>query len=284
MNQLRSELKHNFLKKIIFRLDFEGLMEADVEKIIVSLRQNFHDAGFVNMNNRIENQFDLQIKMDLNIPNENQFSINNNNKSNVYRFSSDKNEVLEMSKSFFTLDVSIEQVYESFDKYVPLLVEAIEVIRNSSPYFQVLRIGLRKINICLLDELESLSEYFSRAAFNIEDVVKQFADYGCAASNIVTVLSKNDYQINYVRNIQEGIMQLNDGNQKTVYQAVIDADVFKEGNKEILPLISDRQKVKDTLEIQNSIEFEVFIKSLSEKFIDALKQETFCDDSIRGVI
>ena len=142
----------------------------------------------------------------------------------------------------------------------------------------------RKIDICLLDELESLSEYFSRATFNIEDVVKQFVDYGCAASNIVTVLSKNGYQINYVRNIQEGVMQLNDGNQKTVYQAVIDADVFKEGNKEILPLISDRQKVKDTLEMQNSIEFEVFIKSLSENFIDALKQETFCDDTIRGVI
>ena len=32
MRKLRSEIKHNFLKQIIFRLDYEGLMEADVEK------------------------------------------------------------------------------------------------------------------------------------------------------------------------------------------------------------------------------------------------------------
>lgn len=280
VNQLRFEIKHNFLKKIMFRLDYEGIMESDVEKCIVSLRQRFHDAGFTKLSNRMENPFDLQVKMDLNIPNENQKSINNN----IYSFSSNKREVLEISKSFFTLDVSVDQVYESFDKYMPLLVDTIEEIRSSSPYFQVLRISLRKINICLIDDLESLSEYFSGAAFNVTDVVKQFSDYGCSATNIVTVLSKNDYQVNYVRNVQEGVIQLNDGSQKTVYQAVIDVDVFKEGNKGILPLISDRQRVKETLETQNAIEFEVFIRSLSDKFIDTLKQEEFRDDAIRGVI
>lgn len=103
MNNLRADIKHNFLKQIIFRLDYEGVLEADVEKCVLALRQKFFDAGFINMGNRTENQFDLQLKMDLNIPNENQFSISNTNKSLVYHFSSDNKEILEISKSFLLL-------------------------------------------------------------------------------------------------------------------------------------------------------------------------------------
>ena len=42
------------------------------------------------MENRTENQFDVQIKMDLNISDDNAFFINNNNKSIVYSFYSEK--------------------------------------------------------------------------------------------------------------------------------------------------------------------------------------------------
>ena len=60
--------------------------------------------------------------------------------------------------------------------------------------------------------------------------------------------------------------------------------MFKEGNREILPMLSDEQIIKNTLQIQNTIEFEIFIKSLSDKLIQALKQEVFQDDVIRGVV
>lgn len=284
MNTLRAEIKHNFLKQIIFRLDFQGVLNDDVEKCVMQLRQKFFEAGYINMGNRTENEFDFQVKMNLNIPNENQFSISNTNQSLVYNFTSNNKEILEISKSFFTLTVDIEKLYEKFDKYVPLLAESIEVIKNVSPYFNALRIGLRKINICFLDNIADLSTYFSRAAFNIDDVVNQFSDYGCAASNMVTILSKDDYQINYVRNIQEGVMQQEDGSQNPTYQIVIDIDVYKEGNKEILALLSDKQNVENNLKLQNTIEFEVFIKSLNNELIELLKQDSFQNNAIRGVI
>ena len=270
MNTLRAEIKHNFLKQIIFRLDFQGVLNDDVEKCVMQLRQKFFEAGYINMGNRTENEFDFQVKMNLNIPNENQFSISNTNQSLVYNFTSNNKEILEISKSFFTLTVDIEKLYEKFDKYVTLLAESIEVIKNVSPYFNALRIGLRKINICFLDNIADLSTYFSRAAFNIDDVVNQFSDYGCAASNMVTILSKDDYQINYVRNIQEGVMQQEDGSQNPTYQIVIDIDVYKEGNKEILALLSDKQNVENNLKLQNTIEFEVFIKSLNNELIESV--------------
>ena len=284
MDDLRADIKHNFLKQIIFRLDYEGILQADVEKCVLKLRQKFFDAGFINMENRTENQFDLQLKMDLNISNENPFSVSNTNQSLIYNFSSDNKEILEISKSFFTLTVDVEKIYGTFDKYVTLLAESMEVIRSESLYFRVLRIGLRKINICFLDNISNLSTYFTRAAFNIDDIMEQFSDYGCTASNMVTILSKNDYQINYVRNSQEGVMQQEDGSQKTTYQIVIDVDVFREGNKEILWMFSNKQTIENSLKMQNTLEFEVFIKSLSDKLVETLKQEVFQDDGIRGVI
>ena len=42
--------------------------------------------------------------------------------------------------------------------------------------------------------------------------------------------------------------------------------------------------IKDTLETQNTIEFGVFIKSLSDELIETLKQDTFQDTAIKGVI
>lgn len=284
MDNLRSEIKHNFLKQIIFRLDYEGVMEADVEGCILSLRQDFYNAGFTKMGKRTENQFDLQVKMDLNLPEENQFSLSNNNKNLIYTFSSENKEILEISKSFFTLTVDIDQIYETFDKYITLLTESIAKIKLASPYFQALRIGLRKINICFLEDISDLPIYFTDAAFNINNVMEQFPDYDCPASNMVTILSKDNYQANYVRNIQEGVMQQEDGSQKTTYQIVIDVDVFKEGNREILPMLSEKQTIKENLKRQNTIEFEIFIKSLSDKLIEDLKQENFQNEAIRGVI
>ena len=79
-------------------------------------------------------------------------------------------------------------------------------------------------------------------------------------------------------------MQQDDGTQKTMYQVVVDIDVFKEGNREILSLLCDEQMIKDTLETQNTIEFGVFIKSLSDELIETLKQDTFQDTAIKGVI
>ena len=284
MNKLRADIKHNFLKQIVFRMDYEGMLEADVEKCVMSLRKKFMDAGFTDMSDRAENQFDLQQKIDLNIPRENQFSINSINKNIVYTFSSNNKEVLEISRSFFTLTVDIEKRYETFDKYVALLAESINAIKSISPYFRILRIGLRKINICFLNNIESLSKYFTKAAFNISDILEQFSEYGVLASNMVTILSKNNYQINYIRNIQEGVMQQEDGSQNTAYQIVIDVDVFKEGNREILSILSDEKAIENNLKIQNTIEFEVFIKSLSNEFIESLKEDIFKNDEIRGVI
>jgi len=75
-----------------------------------------------------------------------------------------------------------------------------------------------------------------------------------------------------------------DGRETTTYQIALDVDVFKEGNREILPLLINVENIKSILETQNTIEFKIFIKSLSGEFITALKQDVFNDSAIKGVI
>lgn len=275
MEDLRREIRHSFLKQIIFRLDFDGVLESDVEKCVESLRENFWKSGFRYMDNRTINREDHEIKVELNIPDENRFSFNDTNAASVYCFSSDLNELLELSKSFFTLTVNIDKGYESFDKYISILTETVGTIKNSSPYFRALRMGLRKINLYFFKKLDLLPYYFKKAAFNIGEILDQISGYNCTASNMVTLLEKEKYRVNYVRNIQEGFMQQEDGSQKTVYQIALDIDVYIDDFKEMRKILVDKESTEEALKKQNTVEFEIFIKSLTEDFVEKMKSDAF---------
>ena len=132
---LRKEIKHNFLKQIMFRMDFKGLLENDVENSVSEVRQFLYENGLVDLNTRTENQMDLQVKIDLNLPEENPFSVRNISTDTVYVFkSNDQNEIIEISRTFLTLTVTVDQVYSGFDKYVELLVKFIIALKTKSPF------------------------------------------------------------------------------------------------------------------------------------------------------
>ncbi len=205
-------------------------------------------------------------------------------KNIVYSFSSEQKEILELSKSFLTLSVDAANGYTSFDKYAALLAEVIEKIKDKSPYFHALRTGLRKINICYLEDLQFVENYFTSAAFNTKEILSQFKDYECNAYNMVSVLYRKGYQINYTRNIQAGVMEQDDGQQNTMYQLILDIDVLNEDRREIAKMLFEKDSIEKALETQNEIEFDVFIKSLTSDFINGLQQEIFIDNNIEGVI
>lgn len=278
MGDMRSELKHFILKQVVFRLDYDGILEADIEKCVIEFRQKIYEAGFDKMSNRFENENDFQNRRNMNVPDEVYA------KNTVYSFLSEKKEILELSKNFLTLSVDADGGYTSFDKYSDLLVDLIDVIKNASPYFHGLRIGLRKINICYLSNLNLVRKYFTDAAFNMSDLLSQFVNYECNANNMVTVLMKDGYQINYARNIQEGIMEQENEEPKTLYQLILDIDVLNENRKEIAKMLSQKEDIKNALVKQNKIEFDIFIRSLTDDFISKLRQKIFSDDCIEGVI
>ena len=277
---LRKEIKHNFLKQIMFRMDFKGLLENDVENSVSEVRQFLYENGLVDLNTRTENQMDLQVKIDLNLPEENPFSVRNISTDTVYVFkSNDQNEIIEISRTFLTLTVTVDQVYSGFDKYVELLVKFIIALKTKSPFFKVMRIGLRKINLCYVDDLNTLSEYFVTGAFNISETLGCMKGLTGKASNLLTILEKEPFQINYVRNLQEGMIVIN-GDQVRVYQAIIDVDVYCDSIRDIEILLKNEDSVREMLIQQNTTAFVCYVNSLTESFIKKLTEKEFNDKHI----
>lgn len=94
---------------------------------------------------------------------------------------------------------------------------------------------------------------------------------------------KDGYCINYVRNIQKGAMQQEDGSQEPVYQIALDIDVYRESDKEIRYLLSENKSIETTLREQNKVEFEMFIKSLTDAMIKKMTEDVFECTEILGV-
>lgn len=87
----RKNLKHYFLKKILFRVDYAGLLDSDVEKIVSQLRRVFYDAGFINFQEEYNNQLNIQFNIDMSSQSVNA-SQNDLDKLHIYHFYNEKNE------------------------------------------------------------------------------------------------------------------------------------------------------------------------------------------------
>lgn len=282
---IREELKHNFLKQIIYRVDYKGLLDSDVDKCVKKLQDLLYNSGLTTLDTRTENRMDFELKTNLQIPNETPLSVTNSSTNMVFVFKSEnEKKMLEISKTFLTLTVITDSTYTSFDEYLELLVTTIEELRSSSVYFKALRIGLRKINLCFIENLEDIQHYFKPSAINILDTLSCIKSFDCKASNTVTILEKDAFRINYLRDLQEGITVSENQVPRNIYQVVIDIDVFSDDIKIISQMIHGKEKIEETLKHQNSLAFDCYINSLTDEFIDKLKQSTFDDSQIKEVI
>lgn len=284
MANLRTSIKHSFLKEIIFRIDFSGLLEKDIETCVMNLRNDYFDAGFDNMDKRIENLDDYYTKVQLGLRQEEEISYKKTDQGTVYVFSSNsKPERIEMGIDFLTLTIDTDGENKLFKTYLGILTKTLEQVKNISSYARILRIGLDKYNVCFLKSLSSFPQYFTKAAFNMEEFGNQFDGYHYNVSNLVTILERDGFEINYVRNIQKGVIQQDNGEQQTVYQALLNINVFSDDIQMISNLLLNKDKIEEMILKINSIAFELFEKSLSNSFIMKLKEETFRDTEIIGV-
>lgn len=278
---LRKELKHDFLKQIIFRVDFKGLLDRDVDKCISEIRESLFNNGFVNDDARVESREDQKTKIELNLQEEDAYG--NINLDTIYSFQSeDQNESLEISKTFLKLAVAIQQNYDGFDKYVNLLAEVIVKLKSKSPFFKVIRTGLRKVNLCYIYDLKNLANYFKKGAFNISETMECMNGVSCKASEMHTVFEKEQFLINYVRNLQEGRMMIN-RNPLVVYQVVLDIEAYCNDVKKCELLFKDKEVIQKTITSQNELVFDCYVNSLSEDFKMNLTEVNFQDNNIVGV-
>ena len=283
LNDARSRFKHFFLKKVIFRLDYDGLLDTDVSKVVSNIRDKYYSYGLSNMNIKQENNINIKIDSDLNTPESERVALNGYNKNTVYCFESNNGEIIEIGRNFFSFCIKDVKQYKSFDDYKELLIETIIALNKTTQFFKMIRIGLRKINMCYLKNINSLNKYFTQSAFNFKQTVTDLPEYQCVNSKFTSFLIKDTYKINYNRATIDGVMEGKNGKNEPLNLIVTDIDVYKDDMIKISSELKNKKSIEKCLDNQNIIEFEVFQSSITDLMKSELSKDCFNNKEIRGV-
>ena len=271
-NKLRKELKNNFLKRLIFRIDFSGLMNTDVEKYIERIRPAILERGYKKFG--IENT--NSISVDIADPNDIKSS---NEIQKVFVFDSEDKKRISVSTNFIDINIDMENSETMFYKYLPLISTMVNNLKKLDFVFFE-RIGLRKINSCVILDTKSINNYFKNnvfCKFANESFNNAVADVFIYKGNSV-----ESYKTNYKRELQMGEV-IENGNRQSAQQVILDIDCYIDNKLTFNELIRSVDS-KDILREFNDKIYEIYINSLQDDFIDLLKNEEFNDKDVRGVI
>ncbi len=268
----RGDLKHSLVKQIIFRSDYEGVIDKDIEDVIAQIRKFIYDNGFTEFEESNEIETNIQFNPDM--VNGEQQSIPVNRI--IYRFTKNQFEEIVLSKNYLVLTINIVDSYESFDNYMELMVFIINALTKTTDYFKILRIGLRKVNICLINDLDNINKVFSTKAYSLTDWLGS-DNFEYIGNNNVTNLINDIYNINYVRNILRGAMVENDV-EMVAFQLIVDIDIFIENIVTLKQICQNKNNIHKSLTEMNDIIFELFTDSLQNNFLKQLTQDELSDE------
>jgi uncharacterized protein (TIGR04255 family) len=148
-----------------------------------------------------------------------------------------------------------DQNYTTWEKYYKEIHEVFNNIKEIGFISEVLRVGLRYINLFVNDIWE-----------NINISVKIIGDEIASEEIFVrTLLSRDEYKIN----LQTGNQLKLEGNNQVVERgSVIDIDTFIQGER-----IEFFENMNSILEKSHTIEKEIFFGLLKDKFLESLNPE-----------
>ena len=261
--KIRNGLKNNFLKTLIFRVDFSGMMDVDVEDFIKVIRPQLINAGYITL----QEEYGISDNI-LNLDNIQ----TNNETAKVYVFNSSTGKQIKISKTFIIFEINMEQNKTLFSNYVPLISYTLNELKKLQ-YVKFYKIGLKKVNVCILLNKKILNNYFKNNVlyrFREDSPITQVADE----------FLLRGYKVNYNRRFQEGKIT-DDSGDKPGYQIILVIDSFLEGYE----ILGEKITITDVSEILkelNNIIFEIYISSLTNKFISELSKDNYFDNNMKG--
>ncbi len=258
----RTDFQFNFLKNIIVRIDFQGVLETEMEKILVLVKPYLKDKGFSRyipkQNNEIKN----------NISNigshSSSFGIFMNQETHSF-VNDDNGYVLDISSGCVCFNIS-STAYAPFEDYSAIVLDIAEIYKNNIDFVSVSRVGIRKINVCLIKDKKKIKEYFSPAYFGYFDGIETVDTF---SSNRRDTFAITPYKGNISCNIDQGNVA-----EKILYKISLDIDIYTDNVNTI--------KQHLDLNHMNDILFKIYVDSLTEKFRNALSgnNETVFSDII----
>lgn len=279
-NVTRKDFKYNFLKKIIIRFDYNGMLDLDLDKSINNLKKILHEAEFVNLRETYINEVDFDLKDPERIETQLSIPINELRKNKAFVFTNkEESKTLQITKFFTLMSIDTEE-YVSFEKLGKLFSKIMEVIIESNEFIKILRLGLRKINNCILLDVSKLNNYFEEKYFNniLKGLYTDDLQASLLNSQSVDSFYIEDRDVNLVRYLSQGILNKN-GKQMDAYQVVLDIDVYNKNIDFLEGIINDDKNIYDEIININDVLFKLYVQMLKDEFIVEL-QESGVDKNI----
>ena len=148
MKITRESLKYNFLRRSIIRMDYSGIV--DIKSGLNEIHNNFTEYGFVKMREEFIQEAEFELDDPIMIENQASIPIKEIQKTETFKYANaEESMVLEINRFFTTLTISTEK-YRNFEEYINIFSAIINLIKSKNTFLNPLRLGVRKINDCIL--------------------------------------------------------------------------------------------------------------------------------------
>lgn len=282
MSTVRGDLKNNFLRRIILRLDYNGVI--DIKETLVELQKFLKSIGFVDMMSGFISEVEFELNDPILIESQSSIPLKELNKIETYKFqTADKNTFLEVNRLFVALSINSEN-YCVFEDYRDKFIEIIELIGKKNEYLKPTRLGLRKINNCILLNRTKFAEYFNPEYYRDISVSlkKDGFESDTLDSKCIDTVYYKRYMFNYIRCLTQGTLR-KDSEEQDVYQVSLDIDGYSNDSEWLKNLNLDKTKFKFALDEINDALFNLYLKTLSKNFISKLSVAENKFEDILGV-
>lgn len=279
----RVDIKYNFLKKIIIRADYNGILERELEKTIELIKPILKRYEFDRFNEGTINEVDFEIKDPEKIETQRMIPISELKQTKTFMFSNSKNgEQIQINKYFMSLTLDYTQ-YIKFEEICNLFEELFKEIKTNNNYIRFLRLGLRKINNCILLDLGRLNEIIKERFFTtLGDLFEDTKDISILEKQNIDTFLYNEINVNLVRYLSSGLLNLN-GEDQEAYQLVLDIDTYKNDEDYLNELINTGYLYQELINY-NTLLFKTYISMLSDNLIHQLINGDIDENLVLGVV
>ena len=261
----RNDLKSDFLKQTIVRIDYDYMFEDYVEKTMKNIDSFLGDKGYTIKNNFMS-QFGLKVDFDKLNNDINANLIDNINVESDKRekfisfINEDKHIKIDITREYSAITVEYKE-HIHFDEILEIFNKIVEELHNSRNNLQIKRLGLRKINVYMMENLDKINDYFENNIFTFSS--SNLPSYKFVGKNSFDNYIYNGYTVNQIANIAQGYLQTNEG-PKLLNQLALDFDIYVENPASEVSLKDMNDKL-----------FEIYKNSLTESFLNELLSENF---------
>ena len=254
---------------MIIRLDIQGVLQAEMEDILIKVKPYLKERKFNRYEQKINNEIDFNFNNGLFGSDGPIKEIRN---IAIHSFVNENSGyTIDLSTNFICLKVNAIR-YVLFEEYSKTFMDIANIYRTTIDFLTMTRFGLRKINFCFVRNTSCINKYFRQRYFDCYDF---FNESEVLASEKKENIKVDNFKMNLLCDIEQG--QLGD---EQIYKVTLDSDIYIDVTENIENIIFqdyDIARLNDKL-------FEIYVDALTQEFGSMLlSDDTIWPDEIMGV-